>query len=157
MKLDLIKLGKLGYIKNNGEEYIKHDNNDHVRKVVNLEHNTNVYKTRFVRINRYQVNCAEDINYIISLYKSLKEDVKNCTIQESVNHDLLTNEEKNYLNVMLAQCKNNVLYITIVKKLDKRMLRVRYNIGSYYSYIPLDKGFEKLKENQNYTLKELGI
>lgn len=156
MLVDLEKLKSLGYEKINGETYGKKEN-DFYTKIVQVKLNSNVIVSRYLKTSKLSIVNSEQIKEIIQYYKELSADYKNCLIEEKVEGKLLTNEEKNYLNVMLAQCKDNVVYITIVKKLDKKMLRVRYNIGSYYSYIPLEKGFEKLKQNQNYTLEELGI
>ena len=153
MNIDLQKLQTLGYKKMNGEIYAKKEN-DFFTKIIQVAHGTNIVVSRYLKTSTLSIVKSEQIKELIKFYKELKEDYEQCKYQTK---ELLTSEDKNYLNVVLSQCKENVLYITMCTRIDKRMLRVRYNIGNYYSYIPCEKGFENLKEKRDYTLKELGI
>lgn len=153
MNIDLKKLQTLGYERMSGEIYAKKEN-DFFTKTIRVVNKTNIVVSRYLKTARLSIVKSDQIKELIKFYKELKEDFEQCKFQVK---ELLSSEEKNYLNVVLSQCKDNVLYITMCIRAEKRMLRVRYNIGNYYSYIPCAKGFENLKENKDYTLKELGI
>ena len=153
MNIDLKKLQTLGYERMSGEIYAKKEN-DFFTKIIQVAHGTNIVVSRYLKTSALSIVKSEQIKELIKFYKELKEDYEQCKYQTK---ELLTSEYKNYLNVVLSQCKENVLYITMCTRIDKRMLSVRYNIGNYYSYIPCEKGFENLKEERDYTLKELGI
>lgn len=156
MKLNIEKLKELGYKKKNGEEYAKNDKQDNIRKSIFFELNTNTFKGKALRINKLLINSADTLKYLIATYKELNEDIKNTTI--IIKEPTLTQEEKNYLQIIVSQSEDNqVSYIAIVKVNGNRYLRIRYFMSKLYSYIPMVKGFESLEEDKNYTLEELGV
>ena len=113
----------------------------------------------FIKLNKdivYLYNDFGDAEFILDLSSLLAQD------WEEYKEPLLTEEEKEYLKTIIKFSHSEVDLVSIerlssYKSYDYNMVWLTYRDGDRHAHCVGEDYFKNLKENNEYTLEELGL